>query len=131
MLSQAALKRKQAVMLGDGEAEWSRVHIRDLSSLYFLLLQKVVDPSSGHDVPFGKQGYYFASHGKQSWKSIAERISEVGKGIGGFENEKVGSMGLGEAKEEFEYGSERDAEGVLGSRYVSISSFFFPPWKRD
>jgi hypothetical protein len=27
-------------------------------------------------------------------------------------------MSLGEAKEEFGYGSERDAEGVVGSRYV-------------
>lgn len=116
MLSQAALKRHQAVTVGTGAAEWSRIHILDLVSLYFLLLQKLLDPTTEKVVSFGKQGYYFASHGKQSWSSIAEKIGKVGKGIDAFESEEVGKMELGEAKEEFGYGSERDAEGVLGSR---------------
>lgn len=46
----------------------------------------------------------------------------VGGRIGVFEGSeeseggKVGRIGLEEAKEEFGYGSLRDAEGVLGSR---------------
>jgi hypothetical protein len=68
------------------------------------------------DLPSGKTGYYFVENGTSSWKSISERIGEVGKKIGAFENSEVGSMGLGEAKEEFGYASERDAEGVVGSR---------------
>lgn len=50
--------------------------------------------------------------------SIAEKIGEVGRRIGVFEGREigVGSMRLEEAKDEFEYGSQRDAEGVLGSR---------------
>jgi hypothetical protein len=61
-------------------------------------------------------GYYFAENGASSWKSISEKIGEVGKKIGAFDGSEVGSMSLGEAKEQFGYGSERDAEGVVGSR---------------
>jgi hypothetical protein len=113
MMVQAALKRHQAVMIGTGSAIWSRVHILDLTTLYLLLTQAIL---SSNAPPSCKTGYYFASHGSQSWKSIAEKIGEVGKKIGAFDSSEVGEMTLGEAAEEFGYASERDAEGVLGSR---------------
>jgi hypothetical protein len=113
MMVQAALKRHQAVMIGTNSAIWSRVHILDLTTLYLLLTQAIL---SSNAPPSGKTGYYFASHGSQSWKSIAEKIGEVGKKIGAFDSSEVGKMTLGEAAEEFGYASERDAEGVLGSR---------------
>jgi hypothetical protein len=116
MMVQAALKRHQAVMIGAGSGTWSRIHIQDLTSLYLLLTQAIL---SSQAPPSGKTGYYFASHGSQSWKSIAEKIGEVGLKIEAFESSVVGNMSLSEAKEEFGYGSERDAEGVLGSRLVS------------
>ncbi|KAE9381141.1 NAD(P)-binding protein [Stipitochalara longipes BDJ] len=115
MMVQAALKRKQAVMVGKGSGVWSRIHILDLTTLYFLLVQATLSPDSKSPVPSGEKGYYFASHGAQSWESIGEKIGEVGKKIGAFESSEVGSMNLGEAKEEFGYSSERDAEGVVGS----------------
>ncbi|PMD64312.1 NAD dependent epimerase/dehydratase family protein [Hyaloscypha bicolor E] len=113
MMVQAALKRKQAVMVGAGSGVWSRIHILDLTSLYFLLTQAILDKKP--DLRSGKKGFYFVENGTSSWKGIAERISVVGKKIGAFESEEVGKMSLGEAKEEFGYGSERDAEGVVGS----------------
>lgn len=48
--------------------------------------------------------------------SIAEKIGVGGGKIGMFEGREIRRMGLEEAKEEFGYGSQRDAEGVLGSR---------------
>jgi len=116
MMVQAALKRKQAVAVGKGEGVWSWIHILDLTSLYFLLVEGVLEKKL--DIPSGAKGYYFAENGAKSWKSIAERIGEVGHKIGAFEGSEVVTMNLAEAKEEFGYGSERDAEGVVGSRYV-------------
>ncbi|KAH8757077.1 NAD dependent epimerase/dehydratase family protein [Hyaloscypha finlandica] len=113
MIVQASLKRKHAVMVGAGSGIWSRIHILDLTSLYFLLTQAILDQKS--DPPSGKTGYYFAENGASSWESISKKIGEVGKKIGAFDGSEVRSMSLGEAKEEFGYGSERDAEGVVGS----------------
>jgi len=130
MMVQASLKRQQAVMVGKGSGVWSRIHILDLTTLYFNLIQVTLSlPNT--PLPSGEKGYYFASHGAQSWETIAEKIGEVGKKIGAFESSEIGSMSLGEAKEEFGYGSERDAEGVVGSRYVlSAGVWFLFVWGR-
>jgi nucleoside-diphosphate-sugar epimerase len=111
---QAALKHHRPITVGSGTGIWSRIHIQDLCSFYLLLTQSIL---SSHPPANGKTGYYFAENGEQSWKSIAEKIGEVGRKIGAWEGSEVGRIGLEEAKEEFGYGSERDAEGVMGSRY--------------
>jgi hypothetical protein len=116
MLVQTALTHHQPITVGAGTGIWSRIHIQDLTSLYLLLTQSILSSSPP---PSGKTGYYFAENGEQSWESIAEKIGEVGGRIGvfeGSEGSKVGRVGLEEANEEFGYGSQRDAEGVLGSR---------------
>ena len=117
MMVQAALKHHHPITVGAGTGIWSRIHIQDLTSLYLLLTQSTLS-SHHHPPPSVKTGYYFAENGEQSWKRIAEKIGEVGGRIGAFEGREgeVGRMGLEEAKEEFGYGSERDAEGVVGSR---------------
>lgn len=117
MLVQTALTHHQPITVGAGTGIWSRIHIQDLCSLYFLLTQSIL--SSSQPPPNGKTGYYFAENGDQSWVSIAENIGVVGGRIGvweGSDGSGVGRIGLEEAKEEFGYGSQRDAEGVLGSR---------------
>lgn len=102
------------MMLGHGSGVWSRIHIQDLSDLFMRLVSAILDKS--HDLPTGKQGYFFADNGSQSWKSISERIAKVGKEAGVFENDIVGEVGLKEAADEFYDGVERDVEGVLGSK---------------
>jgi hypothetical protein len=109
-----SLNRKQAVMLGHGSGVWSRIHIQDLSDIFIRLVNAIVDKRP--DLPTGKQGYFFAEDGSQSWKSISERVAKVGKQAGIFENEDVGEVGLKEAADEFYDGVERDMEGVLGSK---------------
>ena len=96
----------------DNFKKWSRVHILDLSNLYLLLLQSVLKK----ETPSGRQGYYFAEDGIQSWKYIAEEIARVGKALGIFENDKVGAIELQEVADVFYKGSLRDAEGVLASK---------------
>ncbi|TVY27422.1 hypothetical protein LHYA1_G004183 [Lachnellula hyalina] len=112
-IMQLALKKKQAVMLGSGSGIWNRIHILDLSRLFYLLVQAILDHKS--DLPSGKTGYYFAENGFQSWKSIAEKIGGAGKTVGAFETNQVTNIELQDAADVFFNGNGRDAEGVLGS----------------
>ena len=117
-ITQMSLRKKQAVTLGHGQGVWSRIHIQDISQLFFLLVTAILDGKP--TLPSGRQGYYFVEHGSQSWHSISERIAKAGKKAGAFESEDVGSVGLKEVAEEFFNGVERDGEGVLGSKYVIL-----------
>lgn len=133
MIVQMALKKKQSVMIGPGEGVgrcyhdllfsrlisrqiWNRIHIQDLSRLYYLLVQAALDDKA--NLPNGKTGYFFAENGDQSWKDIAERIGQTGKELGVFESSEVISITLQEAADEFYEGQLRDTEGVLASKYV-------------
>ncbi|TVY59233.1 hypothetical protein LCER1_G000238 [Lachnellula cervina] len=113
-MMQLALKKKQAVMLGSGSGIWSRIHILDLSRLFYLLVVAILDHKS--DLPSGETGYYFAENGSQSWKSIAEKIGHAGKQIGAFKTDQITKIELQEAADEFFGSNIRDAEGVLGSK---------------
>ncbi|TVY85799.1 hypothetical protein LAWI1_G007313, partial [Lachnellula willkommii] len=94
-----ALKNKQAVMLGSGSGIWNRIHILDLSRLFYLLVGAILDHKP--DLPSGKTGYYFAENGFQSWKSIAEKIGHAGKQVGAFETEQVTKIELQDAADVF------------------------------
>ncbi|KUJ22707.1 NAD dependent epimerase/dehydratase family protein [Mollisia scopiformis] len=113
MVAQLALKKKQSVMIGHGEGIWSRIHIKDLSNLYYLLTQAVLDGKK--DLPNGKAGYYFTENGDQSWKFISEKIGLIGKELGVFDTDEVASVTLQEAADEFYDGDLIDAEAVLAS----------------
>ena len=72
--------------------------------------------TSKGDIPSGKQGYYFAENGFQSWKSIAEGIGRAGKELGLFETDEVTGIELKEVADEMFGGDPRHAESVLGSK---------------
>jgi hypothetical protein len=54
---------------------WNRVYITDLTNLFALLVENIL---AKKEIPSGKNGYYFAENGFQSWVSIAERIGKAG-----------------------------------------------------
>jgi hypothetical protein len=85
-----------------------------LSDLFYLLVHAILDEKP--DLPSGKTGYYFAENGIQSWKSISEKIGQVGKELGAFETDEIKTIELKEAADEFYGGDPRHAEGVLGSK---------------
>ena len=97
---------------------WDRIHILDLSDLFALLTEAILDQKP--DLPSGKLGYYFAENGFQTWKSISERIGKTGKELGVFETNEVGDVTLKEAADEFYGGDLRHVEGVLASKYVFV-----------
>jgi len=43
---------------------WNRVHINDLSNLFGLIVQAIIDQKP--EIPHGKDGYYFVENGEQS-----------------------------------------------------------------
>ncbi len=98
MCAQLALKHKQSVTLGTGSGIWNRIHILDVSNLYFLLISKILDNTP--PLTSGKTGYYFAENGFQSWRDIAERIGKIGKELGVFETAEVGEVNLQEGADE-------------------------------
>lgn len=69
-------------------------------------------------LPSGREGYYFAENGSQSWNSIAAGIGQAGKQLGLFETPEVESISLQKAAEAFFDGDLRNAEGVLASKLV-------------
>jgi nucleoside-diphosphate-sugar epimerase len=111
----AALEMRKAVILGSGSGMWSRIHIRDVGSLFFTLVEHILHNSSS-SIPSGKTGYYFAENGFQSFKSIAQRIAQTGKALGVLDTDEVMSMGLQEFAEKFYEGDVRMAESILASK---------------
>jgi len=136
MMTELSFKYNQAVVIGEGKGVrtpnplpvasltflltaitqiWSRVHIRDLSNLYFLLASAIIEFAK-RDIPHGKLGYYFAENGYQTWFDISEGIGKIGKAQGAFETEEVKSIGLQEAADYWYEGNTREAESVLASK---------------
>jgi hypothetical protein len=136
MMTELSFKYNQAVVIGEGKGVrtpnqlqvptptflltaitqiWSRVHIHDLSNLYFLLTSAIIEFTKW-DVPHGKTGYYFAENGYQTWLDISEGIGKIGKAQGAFGTEGVKSIGLQEAADYWYEGNTREAESVLASK---------------
>ncbi|KLP14450.1 NAD dependent epimerase/dehydratase family protein [Fusarium fujikuroi] len=108
----AALERGRAMYAGDGLGIWDHTHIEDIAALYTLILAKIL---KGEDVPFGKEGFFFANHGKQSWLDIAKEIARVGHQQGRLAAEPE-SVGLKEVSKAWFDGDEHLTELGLCSR---------------
>ncbi|KAE8448381.1 hypothetical protein EG329_009625 [Mollisiaceae sp. DMI_Dod_QoI] len=113
MIIQLSLEKKKSVTIGPGEGVWNRIHIKDLSRLYYLLVQAVLDGNT--ELPNGKTGYFFAENGAQSWREISEFVGKIGKELEVFKTDEVATATLQEAADEFYDGDLRHAEGVLAS----------------
>ncbi|KAF5962300.1 hypothetical protein FBULB1_14318 [Fusarium bulbicola] len=108
----AALERGRAMYAGDGLGLWDHTHIEDIAALYMLIVAKIVGED---DVPFGKEGFFFANHGKQSWLEIAKEIARVGHQRGRLAAEPE-SVGLKEVSKAWFGGDEHLTELGLCSR---------------
>ncbi|KAF5540411.1 NAD dependent epimerase dehydratase family [Fusarium napiforme] len=108
----AALERGRAMYAGDGLGVWDHTHVEDIAALYTLILRKIVEDE---DVPFGREGFFFANHGKQSWLDIAKEIARVGHQRGRLAAEPE-SAGLKEVSKAWFDGDEHLTELGLSSR---------------
>jgi hypothetical protein len=66
------LQLRQAFTIKGNENRWNKIHTQDISELYMLLTEAVVDGRS--DNLWNKKGYCFAQSGEFSW---AEGISSI------------------------------------------------------
>jgi nucleoside-diphosphate-sugar epimerase len=86
ILIRAALKRGKVETIGPGEATWDNVHINDLVDAYIILFDQLL-AAYGPDAkpnakisPYlttGREGYYFAESGRNSWLQLAEKTADV------------------------------------------------------
>jgi nucleoside-diphosphate-sugar epimerase len=77
----AALLMKKASVIGDGETAHGHVHIADLVQLYALALLDVLE-NNGQNLPSGKKGIIFSSHGDHSKIREAKLIAAAGHELG-------------------------------------------------
>lgn len=113
----AALKSKQAEVIGDGKGEWDHVHIADLMMLYEIIVARVL---AGEELPSGENGIFFSENGKHSWMELAQGLGDALKVTGISESQEVKSIDLKEGAERWTGGNELLAELAFASKYVII-----------
>ncbi|TGZ83701.1 NAD(P)-binding protein [Ascodesmis nigricans] len=81
------LKLKHGFVVGEGKAQWSVVHVRDLARVYLALVEAAVEGGGGADWFDGQggEGYYFAENGSVGWREVVEKVGKVGRRLGVLE----------------------------------------------
>ncbi|RGP76944.1 nad dependent epimerase dehydratase family [Fusarium longipes] len=111
IMIRSALERGEAIYAGDGLGVWDHTHVEDIADLYTLIVAKAL---GGEKIPSGKEGFYFANHGTQSWLDIAKGIAKVGHQRGKLAAEPK-SVSLHEASQAFFDGDEDMTEPAICS----------------
>ncbi|KAH7236401.1 hypothetical protein BKA59DRAFT_426846 [Fusarium tricinctum] len=115
ILIKSALVRGEAIYAGNGLGVWDHTHIEDIAALYTLILAKVL---AKEDIPSGKDGFYFANAGRQSWLDIAKGIARLGHQFGKLPAEPK-SVTLAEASRAWFDGDENLTEPAICSHSLT------------
>ncbi|KAG0033016.1 hypothetical protein BGZ81_009573 [Podila clonocystis] len=103
-LVKASLKTGQAVQVGEGLNVWNKVHVRDLSRFYILLLKRSLQEPQivGREVdnqgntlpelPKNQDAYWFVEDGEFTWGSIAQSVAREFVRLGINDSGKVLSI---------------------------------------
>lgn len=102
-LIRSSIKEKGAWMVGDGTGIKAHVHIEDLAGYYCVLVARLLE---GGTVPSGEEGVFFVENGEHSWREVGEGIAKVGYQLGVLPTEEVKSLGLKEAMQKLDWGTE-------------------------
>lgn len=77
MLAEAILRTGKGFQVGEGKAEWTNVHVYDLSDLFARLFGQAL--AGGGEASWGAEGYYFAQNGEHvSWPPRCSTFSSQG-----------------------------------------------------
>lgn len=109
------IKLGHAVVMGEGAGVWDEVHIADLTTLYELLLAKVL---AGEAIPSGKRGIYFSETGDFSWKQLSQGLADELAKQGLIKTNEVKSISLQEGADLWTDGDKQLAELAFGSKLV-------------
>ena len=113
VMIRAALKAKQAQVIGTGKASWDHVHVVDLANLYEIVVQKLL---AGEHLPSGERGFYFSATGHHTWLEVAEGVAGALFTLGVSQTEEVKRISLEEAAEKWVGGDALLAELAFASK---------------
>ncbi|KAF9891002.1 hypothetical protein FE257_005259 [Aspergillus nanangensis] len=74
-LTEAVLKRKKGLLVGEGKNIWHQVHVQDLSNVYLLLADAAA--AGGGPATWNEKGYYLAENGPFVWGDIQREVARV------------------------------------------------------
>jgi len=107
----SALKVGHVSVLGSGHGAWDAVHIADLSTLYELLLSKVLSKSeSTSPIPSGKEGIYFSETGDYTWSELAQGLAVEMHKQGVLKSTEVEHVSVEELKKMYGLANEQYTE---------------------
>ncbi|PYH83053.1 NAD dependent epimerase/dehydratase [Aspergillus uvarum CBS 121591] len=110
-----------------GEAKLGHVHVEDLARLYVTLVARIL---SGEEIPFGRNGYYFANTGSHKWVDVTSRIGKAGFDLGVLRSASPRSISLRDAAEKLADGNVGYAEACFASNSSTRSHKAFAiGWK--
>lgn len=86
-LIRLSVKLGQAFSVYSGDGIWNHIHIKDLGTLYYLILAKLLNHE---DIPVNRKGYYFGSYSiadegpvtaepsriEHTWASLSAKVGE-------------------------------------------------------
>ncbi|KPM43221.1 hypothetical protein AK830_g3314 [Neonectria ditissima] len=107
-----AVKNGYAGYVGDGTSNIGNVHVADVARLFEQLVASIL---AGQSPPAGRQGFYFANTGTQTWIETVAHIGTVGFELGVLKDAKARSISLQQAAEQIFNGDEDLTENVFAS----------------
>ena len=116
VMIRAALRLGQVPIVGDGSGIWDHVHVKDVASLYELIVDRIL---KRQPVPYGKDGIFFVENGQHTWRQIAQRVADAGVALGAISSSELKSLSLGEAKDFYGQGWALLTEIGWASKYVN------------
>lgn len=112
LLIENALKAGRAEYIAPGTSSLGHVHVADLARLIEVVLVRAIqDPQ----LPYGRDGYFFAATGRHRWMDVANSIASIGHELGVFESPEATPIPLSSAAVKFWEGDEAHTERILAS----------------
>lgn len=97
-LTRCILEQRKGIQIEAGRADWSNVHVYDLSSCYLALVEAAVD--HGGKATWGVEGYYFTENGEHIWGETAKIVASAAKDQGFLVSDEVVTMSKDEADQQ-------------------------------
>jgi nucleoside-diphosphate-sugar epimerase len=113
----AALKSGSCIVAKDGETVWSHVHVEDVADLFLTVLRNI---EQGQEIPHGRKGIYFAESGEHTHLEMSQRLAKAGKELGVLATDKVASVSLEEAANQWMFGLVGGAEASFAAKYAPL-----------
>ncbi|PLB44273.1 NAD dependent epimerase/dehydratase family protein [Aspergillus steynii IBT 23096] len=107
-----ALKDGGCSVVETGQTVWSHVHIEDLSTLFVVLVQKIIEDTP---IPSGRRGIYFCETGEHTHFEFSERLAKAGFELGLFKSAEVKTISLQLAGDKWAFGNPSRAELAFSS----------------